>query len=309
MVKSLNFSILYIENQPKTMEKRYKSLSIFEFQKRFPDEEACLDHLEQLKWAKGFVCDKCGHTHYCKGKTKRSRQCTRCRYQASPTSGTLFHKVKFPLQKAFYIIYFMATNKKGISSTELSRKLDLRQKTCWAFHKKVAQAMASSQTYPLQGLVEVDETVVGQQEEEVSGRENGKKKLVVVAIEKQNKGVSRMYAKVIERASADHLRPFFQAHISPEARVKTDLWKGYTPLRDEFPQLEQQESGKKGENFPDMHRVIMMFKAWLRGMHHSVDHLQDYINEYTYRFNRSQMKEGIFDNLMNRVVNHTPVFV
>ena len=309
MVKPLIFSILNMENHLKTMEKRYQSLSLFEFQKRFPDEQSCIEHLEQLKWANGFVCDKCGHTHFCKGKAPHSRQCTKCRYQASPTSGTLFHKIKFPLHKAFYILYFMATNKKGISSTELSRKLDLRQKTCWAFRKKVTQAMASSQSFPLQGVVEVDETVVGQQEEEANGRKNIKKKLVVVAIEKKNKGISRMYARVIDQASAQQLKPFFEAHISPEARIRTDLWNGYKPLKADYPFLEQQESGKKGENFPEMHRVIMMFKAWLRGMHHSVDHLQDYINEYTYRFNRSGMKENIFDNLMNRVVGHPPVFV
>ena len=105
-----------------------------------------------------------------KEKLEQTRQCTSCGYQATPTSGTLFHKVKFPLLKAFYILYFMSTNKKGISSTELSRKLNLRQKTCWLFRKKVVQSMKSSKQYPLTGSVEIDEMVVGQQEENVVGR-------------------------------------------------------------------------------------------------------------------------------------------
>ena len=69
----------------------------------------------------------------------------------SPTAGTLFHKVKFDLLKAFWIVYFLATNKKGFSSTELARKLELGQKTCWRFKRKVMKAMKSSGNHPITG--------------------------------------------------------------------------------------------------------------------------------------------------------------
>ena len=95
-----------------------------------------------------------------------------------------------------------------------------------------------------------------------------------------------MYARVIEDGSSGSMKPFFEDHISPQAKITTDEWKGYSPLKEDFPHLEQIPSGKKGENFPDMHRAIMMFKAWLRGTHHSVKHLQSYLDEYCYRFNR-----------------------
>lgn len=290
------------------MEKRYESLTLFEFQQQFPDDQACYDHLAQLKWPNGFICEKCGHTHYCKGKLDRTRQCTKCGYQATPTSGTLFHKVKFPILKAFYMVYFIATNKQGISSTELSRKLGLRQKTCWSFKQKVMKAMASSLQFPMLGKIEVDETVIGQEEEGTKGRQNEDKKLVVVAIERDSKGIGRMYARVIKDGSNDSLKPFFEDHISPQAEVKTDQWKGYTPLAEDFPNLHQVPSGKKGKNFPDMHRAIMMLKAWLRGTHHAVEHLQGYLDEYCYRFNRHLMKGKIFDNLLGRMVRHSPVF-
>jgi hypothetical protein len=289
------------------MEKRYQSLSLFEFQKKFPDNQSCMEHLANLKWPKGFVCEKCKHDKYCKGKLEQTRQCTSCGYQATPTSGTMFHKVKFPLLKAFYILYFMSTNKKGISSTELSRKLNLRQKTCWLFRKKVVQSMKSSKQYPLTGSVEIDEMVVGQQEENVVGRANKKKKLVIVGIEKKGKGISRMYARVIPDASEESFKPFFVEHIHPQANIRTDGWSSYKTFKDKYPNLKQEKSENKGANFNDMHRVIMMFKAWLRGMHHSVMHLQDYLNEYTYRFNRSFMKENIFDNLLNRAVAMKPI--
>lgn len=151
------------------MEKKFSSLSIFEFQERFPTEEACKEYLSELKFSEGFICPKCGHTHYCKGNREYDRQCTRCRHSESITSGTLFHKLKFPLLIAFYIVYYVSTTSKGISSTELSRKLALRQKTCWSFKQKVMKAMKSRGNHPLEGKVEVDETVVGGEEEGVRG--------------------------------------------------------------------------------------------------------------------------------------------
>jgi hypothetical protein len=82
---------------PKTMEQRFKSLSLFEFQERFSNAADCLKYLADEKWGNGFVCRKCGHTHSCAGKATQSRQCTCCRYVESPTAQTLFHKVKFDL--------------------------------------------------------------------------------------------------------------------------------------------------------------------------------------------------------------------
>jgi predicted RNA-binding Zn-ribbon protein involved in translation (DUF1610 family) len=288
------------------MEKMFESLSIFEFQKRFPDEKSCMEYLSKIQWADGFLCPKCGNKKYCKGHKEHIRQCTKCNYLMSPTSGTLFHKVKFPLLKAFYIVYYVSTNKKGISSTELSRKLELRQKTCWLFKQKVMQAMKSSGSQKMKGKVEVDETVVGGQEEGVVGRKNNKKKIVVFAIERKGKGISRLYGKVIERSCAKELGAFMKTTIDPDAYVKTDVWTGYKPLKKDFENLVQVPSGKKGENFPDLHRAIMGFKGWLRGMHHHAEHLQAYINEYTFRFNRNYMKAGIFDNLMNKMMTGYP---
>ncbi|WP_339678634.1 IS1595 family transposase [Cyclobacterium marinum] len=158
------------------MEKRYKGLSIFEFQRMYPTDRECYKYLAELKWKDGYVCKKCGNTHYCKGINEFDRQCTKCRRLESPTAGTLFHQVKFPLLKAFYIVYYVSTSKNGISSSEFSRKLELRQKTCWLFKHKVMNAMESSQNFPMVGKVEVDETYVGGQDDKDLGRNEGKRK-------------------------------------------------------------------------------------------------------------------------------------
>jgi len=288
------------------MEQRFKSLSVFEFQARFPDQGACVKYLADLKWPNGYSCSKCGHGHYCKGNSPEDRQCTRCRYVESASAGTLFHGCKFSVLKAFYIVYYVSTSKNGISSTELSRKLALRQKTCWLFKQKAMKAMESSRNFPMEGKVDVDETYVGEQDDQAVGRNEGRKKIVVVSIERKGKGVSRMYGRVIMRGSKKNLQGFMKDHISPEADVRTDQWAGYKGLEKEFPNLTREKSEKKGRNFADLHRCIMMFKAWLRGVHHSVKYLQSYIDEYTYRFNRHKMKEGIFENLMARMVEKPP---
>lgn len=288
------------------MEKRFKSLSLFEFQSRFPDSDKCREYLAELKWKDGYSCAKCGHGKHCRGVGAYDRQCTSCGYIESPTAGTLFHRLKFPLLKAFYIVYYVSTCKSGISSTELSRKLELRQKTCWLFKQKVMKAMESSKSFPMAGKVDVDETYVGGQDEEAVGRNEGKKKIVVVAVERKGKGVSRMYGKVIDTASKKNLKQFMAEYIAADAQVRTDGWSGYQGLEAQWPHLVREKSEKKGKNFPQLHRSIMLFKAWLRGVHHSVRYLQSYINEYTYRFNRHRMKEGIFENLIKRMVDKPP---
>ncbi|MET4014601.1 transposase-like protein [Mucilaginibacter sp. UYP25] len=168
------------------------------------------------------------------------------------------------------------------------------------------KAMTSSGDFPMEGKVDVDETYVGGQDDQIMGRKKGSKKIVVVSIEKKGKGVSRMYAKVVAAASKENLKGFMKGHIKPEASVRTDQWAGYKGLEDEFPNIVREKSEKKGKNFKDLHRCIMMFKAWLRDVHHSVRHLQSYLDEYTYRFNRHQMKVGIFENLIERMVKNEP---
>jgi len=96
-------------------------------------------------------------------------------------------------------------------------------------------------------------------------------------------------------------------HISPNAQLKTDGWSAYKGIKNEFPLHTSQLSGK-GKNFIQLHRCIMMLKAWIRGVHHSVNDLQPYLNEYCHRYNRHLMKKGIFENLMQRMVAHEPAF-
>jgi len=220
----------------------------------------------------------------------------------------MFDKIKFPLLIAFHIIFKIGTKKKGMSSLELSHEFELRQKTCWEFKWKIQQAMQSSLRFPLQGEVHVDELWIGGPEQLKRGRSKGSKKLVVLALEKLPEGVGRAYAQVIERASANEFRVLFANHISKNAKIITDEWTGYKPLRTEYPHLEQRKSND-GNAFIDLHVHIMNLKGWLRGIHHhcSKERLQGYLDEYHFRYNRRNNMDTIFDLLMKRMVYNEPI--
>jgi two-component system, sensor histidine kinase LadS len=104
----------------------------------FKNDIQCLEYLSQLKWANGFICKKCNNDNYCDGKVPYSRRCTRCKNEESATANTLFHNIKFPISKAFYIVYEIFKDKK-ISTFEISQTLNIRQITCWNFKNKIEE--------------------------------------------------------------------------------------------------------------------------------------------------------------------------
>ncbi|MFR9586037.1 MAG: IS1595 family transposase [Rikenellaceae bacterium] len=293
-------------------ENKFRGVNSIKFNRYFQSDDDCYKYLADVKWADGYVCRKCGHTKYYRGSKPHSRRCMKCKYDESPTAGTMFDKCKFSLLIAFHIAFKIATKKKGMSSLELSAEFELRQKTCWAFKWKIQQAMQSSLQYPINEMVCVDEFFVGGEEEGVRGRQRGKKRLVVVAVEIVKKedgsnGMGRAYARVIPNASSKSFKPFFDDHISKEAKIITDEWQGYVPLKQYYPNLEQVKSDK-GKGMPELHNHIMNLKGWLRGIHHhcSEEHLQGYLDEYHYRCNRRTNMGVIFDKLIVRMVQNEP---
>jgi hypothetical protein len=113
-----------------------------EFEVLYDTEEKCLEYLASVKWKSGFICQKCGHEHFCKGSKPYSRRCTRCKTQESATANTLFHRCKIPLPTAFKISYMVCSNQE-LSSQKMSETLELRKMTCWKFKKKIADCFES----------------------------------------------------------------------------------------------------------------------------------------------------------------------
>jgi hypothetical protein len=112
-----------------------------QLEEMFHSDEKCFEFLANLKWANGFTCKKCGNANSCPGKEPFSRRCTKCKSKETATNGTIFHGVKFPISKAFYIAYNVCKGAKDISSYEFGRRLSLRQMTCWNFKTKIEHAL------------------------------------------------------------------------------------------------------------------------------------------------------------------------
>ncbi|WP_394774788.1 IS1595 family transposase [Flavobacterium sp.] len=286
---------------------KFAGMNSIKFNQYFKTEDDCIRYIADIKWEEGYTCRNCGSEKYIKGSKPHNRRCLKCKYNESPTAGTMFDKVKFSLLVAFHIIFKIATKKKGMSTLELSREFDLRQKTCWSFKWKIQEAMQSSLQHPLTGEVHVDEFWIGGPEEEKRGRSLGNKKMIVIALEVMDKGVGRAYAEIIEKANSKELGSFMKKHIDKKARIVTDEWRGYLPLKKEYPNLEQHKS-EEGKNFKDIHIHIMNMKGWLRGIHHhcSKEHMQGYLNEYHYRYNRRNHLGTTFDLLLKRMVKNKP---
>lgn len=123
-----------------------EGLSPEQLEAMFHSDEKCLEFLASMKWAEGFVCKKCGNSNWCPGKEPFSRRCTKCKSKESATNGTIFHGVKFPLSKAFYIAYNVCKGKEDISTYEFGRRLSLRQMTCWNFKTKIERALVEIDT-------------------------------------------------------------------------------------------------------------------------------------------------------------------
>lgn len=119
-----------------------KLMDFKEFATLYPDDLACYRFLEELKGKHNFECIKCGNTKYSQGTQKFARRCTRCGYNESVTANTIFHRVKFPIAKAFYLTYVTHSQKSAFTLDSLSKELDLRLNTIWAFKKKVMERIS-----------------------------------------------------------------------------------------------------------------------------------------------------------------------
>jgi len=134
-------------------------ISFFDWKERFNDEESCRRYLKELKWQKGFICPRCGHDHSHYIATRQLYQCSGCQHQTSVTAGTLFHRSHLSLQKWFWAVYFVGSDKGSISAVRLSKLIDVHWRTARLVLKKLRKAMGN--IYTLHGIVEVDDALVG----------------------------------------------------------------------------------------------------------------------------------------------------
>jgi transposase-like protein len=295
--------------------------SIGEFQSWFASDADCLDYLEWLRWPEGFVCPRCGNPGGWAVADGRYK-CASCGVRTSLTAGTLFDRHRTPLTVWFSACWAFASQKDGISALSLQRSLEIGSyPTAWAMLHRLRSVLVSPGRARLTGAVEVDETYFGGEERGLrGGRARGKKVLVGVAVErKEPKGYGRCRMAILADGSAESLHPFVEAHVLPGSRVITDGWPGYNGI-DRLGYVHEPHSQRaataRGEDasalLPGVHRVASLAKRWMLGTHQgsiSEPHLQGYLNEFVFRFNRraSRSRGLVFYRVLELAIAHEPV--
>ena len=298
------------------------------FRRRFGTENACREHLFKLKWPDGFCCSACRGTRCYRLGTRLAYECSACGCQHALLAGTIFEQTKTPLTTWFSAIYWFIGSKGGISALELKRHMGFKSdQTAWTWLHKLRRALAVRGT-PLEGPVEVDETMFGGPEPGKRGRGAGGKSLIACAVETRlvprtapdpshlsgaartraealaarlaaapgelHRYLRRIRLGVIPDASADALGRFIDASVAGDAAIATDGWAAYLKGRRGRPHqrtIVSKSEGKAHDHLPAVHLVFTLLKRKLAGTFHGGigRHLPAYLDEYVFRFNRKSL--------------------
>jgi len=297
--------------------------SLPDFQKLFPDDAACAAYLEKVRWEHGFTCPHCGVV----GEPFRIStrpgvlRCRKCRKEARLTVGTVMERSRVPLSTWFWGAYLITSQTPGMSATQFQRQLGLsRYETAYGLLHKLRSAMVRPDQDRIGGHegehVEVNETLVGGQ---TRGEGRGKRHKVVVscAVEvrhrqpgtaqdnrKDGHYAGRLRLSVQHDRTASSLCGFVEATVAKGTLIVTDDWKGYSALKDMgYDHHAVAECGNPeiaDEFLPISHAVFSNLKTWLKGTHHGVSpqHMQAYLNEFTFRFNKRYYPMNAFISLL-----------
>jgi len=287
----------------------------------FATEDAALDYLVEQRWPKGVRCLACDHPKVYQiatvgktGKPCRLYECAECKLHFSATTGTLFHDSHLPLRKWFMAMALMAEAKKGISANQVARHLGVQYKTAWHLCHRIRKAMQEMEINPLgaQGqVVEIDETYLGGKKLRKGVKAGKAAKITVLGIAEHN---GRVHMQKISNARAESIKPVLDAKLSPNAsQIVTDSASVYTAI---LPAEKHKEVSHKDElrefgelSTKTIEGAFSLFKRGVIGSYHhlSQDHLDSYLSEFCWRFNRRGMQPQIFGTLARELVTKKPL--
>lgn len=281
------------------------SMSLLAFQKRFNSEEACREHLFKHKWSSGYVCEKCGCTEYYFVPTRHIYECKKCSYQATVTSNTVMHRTHTPLVKWFWAIYMAARDKRGISAIGLSKQIDVSYPTAWLVLHKIRKAMEQRDSnYKLANIVELDDAFFGGPGSSGKRGRGSSKSKVIVGISLTDDGKPQFAKmKVVDAIDGDTVKEMAKENIESGSTIKSDGYTSYKVLKDS--DYKHSPEAVKNVDATEIlhwvHIVISNAKAFINGTYHGLGckHLQKYLDEYCYRFNRRFWENQLFDRLLS----------
>ena len=277
-------------------------MQLIEFQRRFVTEEACREHLFNVRWPNGFECPRCSHKHYSYVSTRNLYQCKACGYQAALTAGTIMHRTRTPLHVWFWAIYLVSRDKRGKSALSLSKELNISYWKAWTMLHKIRRAMTQRDAhYQLGNIVEIDDAYFG-----APGGKRGRgtsKSKVIVAVSTTEEGKPQFAKmKVVENIDKKTLNHVAAETIKSGATVRSDGLNSYGDLAHRDFRHEVIETSKG--LLPWVHVLISNAKAAIQGTFHGLHkkHMQQYLDEFCYRFNRRFWEPQLFGRLLNACV-------
>lgn len=279
----------------------YNEISFFEFQERFMTEDACFQYLKKHRWPDGFICPRCGHTKAYFLKNRKIFQCSKCRHQTSITVNTIFHRTHVPLRKWFWAIFLVGNDKRGCSAKRLEQLIDVHYATAWLMIHKIRRAMKDrDMLYKLSDLIEMDDAYFGGSASGKRGRGAANKSTVVVAVESRDHSAGHAMMEVVESMHSKYLKQFALKSITKKQTIHTDDYPSYSVLDVDFHHLSETiKPCEAMEKLPWVHILIGNVKSFIQGTYHGVSHkhLQSYLSEFCYRFNRRFNELQITDRL------------
>lgn len=283
--------------------------NIMDFETRYQTEEACRDYLFQLRWPNGFKCPHCGNNKAWPLK-KAAYQCSQCDRKVSIIAGTIFHGTHKPLTLWFRAIWWLTGQKNGASALGIQKIMGLGSyKTAWTWLHKLRRAMVTPDRDNLSGIIEMDESYIGGEKTGKRGRGSAGKSLVVIAVEIKDSAIGRIRLKRVQDASSDSLNAAAESIVNKDSLIRTDVWKGYNNISTiGFKHEIIRYDSKIGEDLlPNCHLVASLLQRWLLGTHQgavSHQHLDYYLDEFTFRFNRRSSKHRgkLFYRLLQNAV-------
>jgi transposase-like protein len=287
--------------------------SLYSLFEAFPDEQSCVDHLRSIRWRDGEFCPYCGDNRVYHFSDRKTFKCGACRQRFSVKVGTIFEDTKLPLRKWFAAIWMITNHPKGIASTTLAKDLKITQKSAWfVLHRLRHAARTPSFNAPLKGTVEADTTFVGGKDANRHAKDRkrgyaGKGKEVVLGVVERD---GELRAEHIADNNSSTIRKTMRENLEPGAHIMSD---GDAAFR--MPEYENEyvEHGKgeyvRGEvHTQKIDSVWALLKRQIIGVHHWVSpkHLQKYVQEMSWRFNRRDMKPSprmntLFENVEGRL--------
>ena len=296
-------------------------MKLFDFNKYFPDETACRKVFKEMRDREGVTCQHCGSHDVVWLESRQQYQCKHCRHHTTLRSGTVMHGSKLPFMYWFIAMHLLTATKKSISAAELQRQLGhKRYQPIWEMMHKLRSVMGKrDDKYTLKGNIELDEgffsteTPDAQKQEKLKAGAGSQKKSKVLVIaestESENpkrgqkpKKVGHIKMIVLPNMKKETIDGEAVNAIDPDSSITTDACTSHNDFKLLFGEHKSRGIDPKdiGKVLPWVHIAIANAKTLFADMYHGVkpEFLQEYLNEFCYKFNRRYFGEDLFERLM-----------